>query len=267
MAKLFASETSMFCAHAAGPDSRRPGVLEGTAGRALLPRRQDHRDLRGHQRDPAPGHRPAGAGPALGRAHAILRVDGVRPGLRCRYRRGRRPRDWAGCSPHPARTPARHHPRTSRTVQEWRFSLRSLRARQSLPPEPPAWTRQAGARQPARRCGAPGARDGGNRAPAERGVTLYTGVLRVESPQAAPADRRGGLRQAWQAMTAVGPRRVPRLLMASISPEFALAAAAALLYLVTRLWAIETFPIFFYSDEANNVWYGEQALQNGLLGR
>src|SRR3546814_722750 len=32
--------------------------LEGNADRALLPRRQDHRDLRGHQRNPAPGHRP-----------------------------------------------------------------------------------------------------------------------------------------------------------------------------------------------------------------
>ncbi len=29
---------------------------------------------------------------------------------------------------------------------------------------------------------------------------------------------------------------------------------------------IDTFPIFFYSDEANNVWHGEQALQHGLLG-
>ncbi len=67
-------------------------------------------------------------------------------------------------------------------------------------------------------------------------------------------------------MTAVGPRAGLRYLLASVSPELALATAAALLYLVTRLWAIETFPIFFYSDEANNVWYGEQALQNGLLG-
>ncbi len=54
--------------------------------------------------------------------------------------------------------------------------------------------------------------------------------------------------------------------MESVSPEFALAAAAALLYLITRVWMLDSFPIFFYSDEANNVWYGEQALQNGLLG-
>src|SRR5690606_2598918 len=42
-----------------GADPRRHGLLEGDADRALLPRRQDHRDLRGHQRDPAAGQRPA----------------------------------------------------------------------------------------------------------------------------------------------------------------------------------------------------------------
>ena len=99
-----------------------------------------------------------------------------------------------------------------------------------------------------------------------RGAILYSGILPVEPPEAAPVDRPAGLRQAWEAMTAVGTRGGLRRLLASVSPELALAAAAALLYLITRLWTIETFPIFFYSDEANNVWYGEQALQNGLLG-
>jgi butyryl-CoA dehydrogenase len=39
------------------PDLRRKRVRDRVPGRATLPRRQDHRDLRGHQRDPAPGHR------------------------------------------------------------------------------------------------------------------------------------------------------------------------------------------------------------------
>jgi 4-amino-4-deoxy-L-arabinose transferase-like glycosyltransferase len=48
--------------------------------------------------------------------------------------------------------------------------------------------------------------------------------------------------------------------------DSSLAAIAVVVYLATRLWAIDTFPVFFYSDEANNVWFGEQALQHGLLG-
>ena len=40
--------------HAPGrADPRRHGLLEGNAARALLPRCEDHRDLRGHERDPA----------------------------------------------------------------------------------------------------------------------------------------------------------------------------------------------------------------------
>ena len=37
------------------PDPWRHGLQPGAAGGALLPRRQDHRDLRGNERDPAPG--------------------------------------------------------------------------------------------------------------------------------------------------------------------------------------------------------------------
>ncbi len=43
------------------PDPRRLRLHQGVPGRALLPRRQGHRDLRGHERDPAPGHRPRAA--------------------------------------------------------------------------------------------------------------------------------------------------------------------------------------------------------------
>jgi alkylation response protein AidB-like acyl-CoA dehydrogenase len=40
------------------PDSRRHGLQQGDAAGALLPRRQDHRNLRRHERDSAHGHRP-----------------------------------------------------------------------------------------------------------------------------------------------------------------------------------------------------------------
>ena len=40
------------------PDPRRLRLHEGVPGRALLPRREDHRDLRGHERGAADGDRP-----------------------------------------------------------------------------------------------------------------------------------------------------------------------------------------------------------------
>ena len=40
------------------PDPWRDGLQPGSARGALLPRREDHRDLRGHQRDPKVGHFP-----------------------------------------------------------------------------------------------------------------------------------------------------------------------------------------------------------------
>ena len=43
------------------PDPRRLRLHEGVPGRALLPRRQGHRDLRGHERDPAARDRPRAA--------------------------------------------------------------------------------------------------------------------------------------------------------------------------------------------------------------
>jgi hypothetical protein len=67
-------------------------------------------------------------------------------------------------------------------------------------------------------------------------------------------------------MTSLWTRLRPRRIAERQSLDTTLATAAALLYLVTRLWAIDSFPIFFYSDEANYVLFGEQALQHGLLG-
>ena len=46
------------------PDPRRLRLHEGVPRRALLPRREDHRDLRGDERDPAPRDRPPDPGPA-----------------------------------------------------------------------------------------------------------------------------------------------------------------------------------------------------------
>ena len=43
------------------PDPRRLRLHEGVPGRALLPRRQGHRDLRGHERDPETRNRPRAA--------------------------------------------------------------------------------------------------------------------------------------------------------------------------------------------------------------
>ena len=54
------------------------GLHEGVPRRALLPRRQGHRDLRGHERDPAPGDRPGAAG--RGRARLMpSRARAARP--------------------------------------------------------------------------------------------------------------------------------------------------------------------------------------------
>src|SRR5262249_53510350 len=39
-----------------------------------------------------------------------------------------------------------------------------------------------------------------------------------------------------------------------------------LLCLVTRVWAIDQFPIYFYSDEANSVLLGQHLLANHLVG-
>ena len=57
MAKLFASDVANRAAREAIQIFGGNGYVDGFPGRAALPRRQDHRDLRGHQRDPAAGDR------------------------------------------------------------------------------------------------------------------------------------------------------------------------------------------------------------------
>ena len=95
---------------------------------------------------------------------------------------------------------------------------------------------------------------------------LYRGILPVEDPKVASPARLQGLRGAWGAITAAWTRGRLGTIPAPVSLEVALATGAAVLYMITRLWAIDSFPVFFYSDEANNVWFGEQSIQSGLLG-
>ena len=57
MAKLFASEVANRAAKEAVQIFGGYGYLRRFPGRAALPRREDHRDLRGDQRDPAAGDR------------------------------------------------------------------------------------------------------------------------------------------------------------------------------------------------------------------
>ena len=58
MSKLFASETAKSVTAQARPDPRRQRLHQRVPGRADAPGRRDLHHLRGHQRDPAPGHRP-----------------------------------------------------------------------------------------------------------------------------------------------------------------------------------------------------------------
>ena len=57
------------------PGPRRLRLHQGVPGRALLPRRQGHRDLRGHERDPAARHRPRAARRGRARARPPERPD------------------------------------------------------------------------------------------------------------------------------------------------------------------------------------------------
>src|SRR5690349_9571594 len=65
-----------------GPDPWRHGLYPRRRGRAPLPRRQDHPDLRGHEPDPAPDHGaspPRMSAPAAARPRAF--VTGGRRGI------------------------------------------------------------------------------------------------------------------------------------------------------------------------------------------
>ena len=57
-AKLYASEMARRQTARGDPGARRLRLHQGVPRRALLPRREGDRDLRGNERDPAPRHRP-----------------------------------------------------------------------------------------------------------------------------------------------------------------------------------------------------------------
>lgn len=103
--------------------------------------------------------------------------------------------------------------------------------------------------------------------------TTLSGFSAAEEASAGDRGRRekaprilGRLRETVDAsISALGKLRLWRNLKLT-SPETSLAVAAAVLYVVTRLWAIDTFPVFFYSDEVNYVLFGEQVYQRGLVG-
>jgi len=103
-------------------------------------------------------------------------------------------------------------------------------------------------------------------APGGRGTILYRGVVGVDDQAAKASDLPRGLRRTWASITAALARGRPRTVPAFVTLEVALATGAAVLYMLTRLWAIDSFPVFFYSDEVNYVLFGEQIYERGLVG-
>ena len=103
--------------------------------------------------------------------------------------------------------------------------------------------------------------------------TTLSGFSAAKEPSAGDRERRakaprflGRLRETVDAsISALGQLRLWRSLSLA-SPDTGLAVAAAALYVVTRLWAIDSLPIFFYSDEVNYVLFGEQIYERGLVG-
>ena len=98
MAKLFASDAAMAVTVEADPGPRRLRLRQRVSGRAHDARRQDHPDLRGHQRDPARGDRPRdgrlaeASAPPRCRARVLVRGPGRDRADLLRHRRVRRDR-------------------------------------------------------------------------------------------------------------------------------------------------------------------------------
>ena len=120
-AKLLASTTANFAADECVPDPRRRGVHRRLPRRAAVPRRAHHRDLRGRDRHPAPGHRAQR--PGLSRSCAAprrsprgsRRASGLALARMISLGRGRRPALPRGAGAHlPPRRPRladrRHRP-------------------------------------------------------------------------------------------------------------------------------------------------------------
>ena len=112
MAKLFASEAAVRIARRGGADPRRLRLHQGLPGGEVLPRREALHHRRRHQRDPAPGDRPA--------TPEKLMTELARKNPRRRHARacsrlatGIENRDPAGAR-NPARTGAARRPRAHR---------------------------------------------------------------------------------------------------------------------------------------------------------
>lgn len=100
------------------------------------------------------------------------------------------------------------------------------------------------------------------------GLKLSTiGKDRISVPKISVAPQRNAVKAIFRSLLsfwdAIRTIQFSRL----ISRETVLFSMALLLYLVSRLWGIDRFPIFFYSDEANNVLFGEQVFEQGFRGR
>ena len=100
-AKLFASARRPPPDRRGDPDPRRLRLHQGVPRRALLPRREGHRDLRGHERDPAARDRPRAA--RRGRARRLDFAPwpprrGTAPSAMSRSRRSRGSRSGR-CTP------------------------------------------------------------------------------------------------------------------------------------------------------------------------
>ena len=109
------------------PGARRLRLHDGVPGRAVLPRREDHRDLRGHERDPADRDRA--------RPPADARADAVGAGLRSlssrhrvRFQRMPRARTSRFASRGSTRAAATRGRRRSATAPASRSSIRGSRA-------------------------------------------------------------------------------------------------------------------------------------------
>ena len=99
MAKLYSSEVAVTRDARGGADPRRLRVHGGVAGEPPLPRREDPRDRRGHERDPASRARAPGLGSARSSRYASARG-----------------RDAPPSSVAHVRHPVRHRPRRSSSL-------------------------------------------------------------------------------------------------------------------------------------------------------
>ncbi len=119
-------------------------------------------------------------------------------------------------------------------------------------------------------------------------LSAQPGEAPVPSPSSQPqslsqalADARTGLRVRMAGLSALLAPTAPAsgtaapagadsrrwLNLRTWSLDERLFTLGLVLYLITRLGGIASFPIFFYSDEANNVLLGRQVVQNGFRGQ